>query len=213
MHPELSTRLAPAPYGFGKCALRRPARSKTETKSALPNTDYIGPFRQCFGGSVVANKRVRPGVPVLLPLGRPATVGFRVVTIVVDPVKGGSIGADSHVGKEMLEASPSRAHGNATAAVVGEVRLLRIFASLEHRQPRAIGRRAGHAVCPVAKRKRTTTAMASARRGSAAPQVLRRDPCFRAASALGESNSGRDFAYYGPPPIGNSGRHRYVSHA
>jgi hypothetical protein len=81
----------------------------------------------------------RPPIFVLLRIGRPTAIAWRVISVVVDAVKREFGGFFAHVGEKMLKiVMPSVANCDAAAAVVLKTFCIRVVAATEHLRPRAI---------------------------------------------------------------------------
>lgn len=79
----------------------------------------------------------RPLVRPLLQAGCPSNIARLVPAVVVDTIDGvPSSRARSDIGKEVLETvPPASTHNNAPPAVVSELRVVWVFAALDHRLP------------------------------------------------------------------------------
>lgn len=112
------------------------------------HTKFAGPVSHCLRFAAVGYLDVISGITGLLSACGPAAVSRRIVTCIINAVNGVAKGwAWPHILVEVAKVlSPSIAYMNATTAISGIIRVLRISATVNQTRPNLIFRTIPHPV-------------------------------------------------------------------
>jgi len=119
-------------------------------------------------------------VGILITNGRPSAISRFVIAVVVDTIKRVVFRTLAHVGKKVIEFSPTFTNANTATTVMFPSSGFGISAPLQHGVPRSVSRMIGHAM-----RSDGISSPTSARlRWSRGTQLRRAQDCFVSAGTL-----------------------------
>jgi len=128
---------------MSKCTLNRPTSPQSRSQGGAFYSSDFSPFRGTVGHTVKRKPYIVPFVSSLFFTGRPLTVVWGVVSLIINTVNrmffGGSI---THIRQEVLKLTPSIAHGNSPAAITRVRFIIGICAALNNMRPRSVFRSA-----------------------------------------------------------------------
>lgn len=128
--------------GLEHRVLERPSHSESVKDTIVVGAVYFNPFAQWLSNAVQVFDAIRALVAMLFFVCGPSTIRRLVIAIVINTIKGKSLGSRAHVGQEVLKPavriSPAFANGYASAAVVRITRLIGLIAAAAHIDPYAI---------------------------------------------------------------------------
>lgn len=126
------------PSNSRKSTLYRPAVSESLNKSILFYSKITSPFTNCHGFAVIFDPCIISAIIVLLVNCRPSAIFRGVARIVVNSVERMAIRSFPHISQKVLKLHPSFTNRNSTAAVILEISMRWIKASLLHCRPRLV---------------------------------------------------------------------------
>lgn len=132
--------LANSLIGRGRhSALRLPSLSSPPANGSLIDACALAPFHRASLPPIDRQDVIVGAVPLLLNGRRPSTIRRLVMPVIVNPVDARTRRPAAHVGQEVGEVQPAVTDANASAAVAGILRVVRIETSPLHVHPDHVG--------------------------------------------------------------------------